>query len=122
MPRATVSQDSERFELKTLPEGFVVIKRMTYGQSLQRRELVKLGFIIGAKSKDTTGEMALANKEVSYLEFSWCILDHNLEDDNGNKLNLANRYDVDKLDPRVGQEIDSLISALNNFEDDDTKN
>lgn len=121
MPKATFSSESKRFELKSLPDGYVVIKRMSYGQSLQRREMGKITLAL-SKGRDTTGEMALANKEASYLEFSWCIVEHNLEDENGQLLNLSNRNDIDRLDPRIGQEIDSYINEMNNFEDDDTKN
>lgn len=120
MPKATFSSESKRFELKSLPDGYVVIKRMSYGQSLQRREMGKITLAL-SKGRDTTGEMALANKEASYLEFSWCIEEHNLEDENGQLLNLSNRNDIDRLDPRIGQEIDSYINEMNNFEDDDTK-
>lgn len=119
MPKAFAVTDITRHELKTCPDGYVVLKRMTYGQMLQRREMVKMAVALG-KGKNTVGEMALANKHVSYLEFSWCIVEHNLEkDDNGTLFNFNNSADVDALDPRIGSEIDSLINEMNNFEDNE---
>lgn len=119
MPRAFAISDTERVDLKTCEGGYVVLKRMTYGQMLQRRELVKMAVELG-KGKNAVGEMALANKEVSYLEFKWCIVEHNLEkDDSGTPFNFANSADVDLLDPRIGSEIDDNISRMNNFEENE---
>lgn len=121
MPKAYAVSDTERLDLKSCEGGFVTLRRMTYGQMLQRREMVKMSMALG-KGKDTVGEMALANKHVSYLEFSWCIIDHNLEkDDNGTLFNFKNSADVDALDPRIGSEIDEKINEMNNYEDDELK-
>jgi len=39
MPAAVVDLNStEKFELKSLPEGFVVLRKMTYGQKLVRQQ------------------------------------------------------------------------------------
>ena len=122
MPRAVVTTETVRKELKTCPEGFVELKPMTYGQMVHRRSMLKLSFTSSKNSKDFTGEMAAANKEITMLEFATCIVDHNLEDENGTKLNLASPVDFARLDPRVGQEIEKLISELNNFDEDDQEN
>lgn len=119
MPKATASIDTIRHDLKSLPGAFVVLRRMTYGQTLARKDMVRLSLDMG-KGKDLTGVMAMANATVSLMEFKWCIVEHNLEkDDDGNLLNLSNKTDFDMLDPKVGQEIDKLINEMNNFEDDD---
>lgn len=123
MPKAVASMDTERFELKSLPGAFIVLRRMTYGQLLQRRDMVKLSLEMN-KGKDVVGEMAMANKKVSQLEFQWCIIEHNLEkDDMGTLLSFANEADFASLDPKVGSEIDKLINDMNNYEEtDDSKN
>jgi hypothetical protein len=122
MPVAVANvEDSQRFELKTAPpDGFVVLKRMTFGQIVQRRAMLKLAVTSGA-NKSFQGEMAMASEEVSRFEFNLCIVDHNLEDENGNKLNLGSAIDFARLDPRVGQEIEGHISDLNNLDEDDDR-
>lgn len=123
MPNAVASlENTQRFELKSCPGGFVELRRMTYGQSVQRRAMMKMTVDAGSKSKDFKGELAMASLDISKFEFRACIVDHNLEDENGNKLNLSQELDFARLDPRVGQEIDKRISEMNNFEDDDEEN
>lgn len=123
MPRAVVTNDVVRKELKTLPEGYVELRPMTYGQAVHRRSMLKLSFTTSkGKGSDFRGEMAAANKEITQFEFATCVIDHNLEDENGNKLNFSSPVDFAKLDPRVGQEIEKYISDLNNFDEDDQEN
>lgn len=120
MPQATVDVEStQKFDLKTLPEGFVVLRRMSYGQVLQRRMFTKLEIESSGKSRDFRGEMAMTNVKVTAFEFQHCVVDHNLEDKDGRKLDLTKPADFNKLDPRVGQEIEGYISEMNNFEEDE---
>ena len=123
MPRATSNtQDTERHELRSCEGGFVELRRMTYGQVVQRREMMKLSLTSAKGSKDFQGEMAMANQKITQYEFKHCIADHNLEREDGTKLNLGSPVDFDSLDPRVGQEIEGLIGKMNNFEEDDEGN
>jgi hypothetical protein len=121
MPRATYNPtDSEEIWLKTLDDAFVRLRKLSYGEVLERRSFMKFAVSSdGKKNKGLEGEIAMANRKVQEFEFARCIVDHNLEDDNGRKLNLGNRADLDRLDPRVGQEIEQLISERNNFEPDE---
>lgn len=117
MPKATANtEETERKELKSCPGGFVVLRRMTYGQFVARRELTKLS--VSGQKKDFKGELAMASAAVSRFEFEHCIVDHNLEDADGRKLNLHGD-DFGRLDPRIGQEIEGYIGEMNNFADDD---
>jgi len=50
-------------------------------------------------------------------EFEHCIADHNLEDENGQKLDFSNELTLKTLDPRVGQEIEEAIDKLHNVEE-----
>lgn len=121
MPKAVTTLDeTQRFDLKSCPEGFVTLRRMTFGESVQRRAMLKLSVEASKGSKDFKGEMAMANEEITRFEFTRCILDHNLEDENGAKLNLGTPVDFARLDPRVGQEIESLIGNMNNFSEEDS--
>lgn len=123
-PLAVVNlQDTERIELKTLEGAYVVLRRMSFGQITERRALMKLSIASTKGSKDVRGEMAMANAEITRFEFRNCIVEHNLEkDDAGTLLNLASPVDFASLDPRVGQEIESLIEKRNNFDEDDQEN
>lgn len=121
MPVAVADySDETRFELKTCKGGYVVLRRMTYGQTLERREMMKLSVATEGKGKNSklAGELAMASKAVARYEFAKCIVDHNLTDKEERKLDLAGA-DFEKLHPKIGQEIDSYISDMNNFEDDE---
>lgn len=125
MPKATISNDTEHFLLKTMPPvddqegGFVELRRMTHGQKLRKdaealRMTMKLN---GGSTDDAEVTMALANAESTYIEFAACIVRHNLTDENDKPLDMKKREDVDKLDPRVGAEIAFLIGQMNDFAD-----
>jgi hypothetical protein len=121
MPRATaVTTEGERHELKTLPEGFVIVRRLTYGQKLERRAMTSNASAeTGGRGKNLKLQMQMINQAATIFDFTHCILDHNLEDEGGNKLNLSNVADIQKLDPRIGDEIEKILDGLNNFEEDD---
>lgn len=119
MPVAIRKSEPEKFDLKTLPGAYVVLRKMTYGEILERRVLMKLTFQTTGKSKNVAGEIAMANKNIQLFEFRLCVEDHNLERVEGQLLNLGNMNDVDSLDPKIGQEIESLIEKLNNFDEDE---
>src|SRR6478752_98009 len=120
MPRATVTQTTENKNLKTCEGGVVTLRRMSWGDVLTRRTLASVMQMSGdSKNKSFEVEMILSNEKVTLFEFSKCIVDHNLEDEKGVKLNLTNINDIKKLDPKIGGEIDALISDMNNFEDEE---
>lgn len=117
MPRATVSTDVERFDLKTLPEGFVELKRMTYGQLLERVEMgMKMAMQGKQGSKDVNMDLKLVQREVTAFEFGICIVSHNLEDADGTLLNFKVKGTFETLDPKVGSEVSKLIDDMNQFE------
>jgi hypothetical protein len=125
MPVAIRNEDTEKFDLKTLPGGTVTLRKMSYGQILERRALTKLTFSTQGKGRSSSvaGEIAMADRAVNLFEFRCCVVGHNLERVEGQLLDLTNPNDVIALDPRVGQEIEKLIEDMNNFEgDDDTEN
>jgi len=123
VPRATVTKSTEKFELKSLPEAFVVIRRMNYGEKLNRQDDM-LNMRAGGDSKDEFAtEIKIMNKKVALTDFANLIVDHNLTDENDVKLNFKNPSHVLALDPVVGDEIGQLMDKLNSFEGDEaTKN
>lgn len=122
MPRATVNLESEgKVDLKTLPEGWVVLRRMSYGAKLNRMRYVgKMSVEMRKGAKSTRGELDLMQKTATVYDFQQCLVDHNLEDEDGRKLNLHAEADINRLDPRIGEEISQLIDELNNFEEEET--
>ena len=133
MPRATSNNaETERLELKTIEGGYVVARRLTYGEKLQRRQMVSNMRIGGSKkSKDFEGEMNLVNEQATAFDFQRCIVDHNLTKPNPSSpddestdlpLDFSKLADIKSLDPRAGEEIDNWLSELNNFEEDDEGN
>ena len=122
MAFAGVSATTIRVDLRSCPGGFVELRRMTYGEKLERQNEMKLSLELG-KGKELRGEMAMANTAATQRDFKNCIMSHNLEKDtNGTPFDFSNPYDVLLLDPRVGEEIDREINKLNNFEDSDEGN
>ena len=119
MPFAGAVTDTIHIDLKSVEGGWVDLRRMTYGQKLQRQSEAKLGIDMSSKSKDIKGERAMVTKKAIYDEYKNCVVDHNLFKDfeETAKFNYANTQDVDFLDPRIGEEINKHISDLNNFEE-----
>lgn len=132
MPRATVLKTTERFDLTTLPPvgeeegGWVELRRLSYGEKLQKdAEAMKMRFGMNkAQQGDIDAEVSLISEFVTYLEFAKCIINHNLttaKDPNNPEsedrpLDFRNAADVKLLDPRVGDEISTIIGKLNDFE------
>lgn len=123
MPRATVTTDTRRVELKSCPEGYVVLRPMPYGTKLSRSQEAMKMTIRNEAGPRKRGQAASSDTEVQMLQmaatlidFRACVVDHNLEDEGGRKLDLGNQRDFESLDPRIGEEISSAIDELNNFE------
>jgi len=113
MPRATVDENAtERYELETLPEGYVVLKKMTFGERARVREMT-LQASMSARGSDDSLKMMVSQVDVDEYEFSHSIVEHNLEDANGNLLQFTRKGSVASLDPAVGAEISKLIDEMN---------
>jgi hypothetical protein len=120
MPRATVAVDSQTFKLETCPDGWVKIRRMTYGEKLTRQDDM---MNMQTSTKDDMMNIRIQAKKMALVDFANLILEHNLTDENDVPLNFKNAADVAKLDPRIGDEIGKYIDSINSFEDEaSTKN
>lgn len=119
MPRATISTTAERFELKSLAEAWVELRRMSYGKWLERSQMaMQIGIEAGRNNGGMRGNIEMLNRQVTAFELKECLVDHNLLDDNDEKLDLTKAANLDRLDPQVGQEIGELIRVLHEFGDD----
>lgn len=119
MPSAVVNfAATEEYKLKTLPGGFVKLRRLSYGQKLERQSMAMQTQIAG-EGKKASMEMTMMQQVVTAFEFKNCIADHNLEDEQGTKLDFRKKENVFRLDPRIGEEIETYIDKMNNFEEGD---
>lgn len=118
MPKATVSTDTVRYHLVTLPSAYVDLRRLSFGEKQARTDMaMKMAFQGGGgEAASAIAEMSAA--EVAFFEFSRCIVDHNLflDDDEEDKMDFNKRSHFESLDPRIGDEIDAKISEMNNFD------
>jgi hypothetical protein len=117
MPKATVSQELHHHDLKTVEGGFVALKQLSFDQMLERRDKAMR---TSMEAQVNTGRQPTSKIELEsmmqwtrFFEFSNCIVEHNLEDDDGNPLNFGNPMTLKILDPKVGAEIERLIEELN---------
>lgn len=134
MPDATISTETERFELESLSGGFVELKPLPYGGVLTRREsAMKMsmeqtgnraarrgrGHAKDADSNSGKIDVELLQRWARAYEFRHCIVDHNLTDKNDKKLDFSNAMTLDILNPKVGTEIERLLDEINGEESEE---
>lgn len=146
MPIVTIDPNEyTRFELKSAPadsnregdeQGFIMVRPLPYGMKLGRdekamklvsrtvKEEVKSGRMRkgagSALAESLETELRTANEWASEFDFGYCIGDHNLLDNAGNKVDFTKKMSIKMLDPRVGSEIGAILFKINNEEDDET--
>jgi len=118
MPKAVATQQTERFDLKSLPEGFVELRKLNYGEVLRRREMSQQMDFGESEDGRPKGTFVMDMDGVAIFEFSRSIISHNLTDENDAPLNFQDAAQVLKLDAPVAQEIEALINKLNQFDVD----
>lgn len=127
MPRATVSHEPQRFELKSCPpDGFVVLRTLSFHEMMQRRDIASRLWTEFSQQKGkrsdqeaVRAQLEVMNVAVMEFEFKNCITDHNLEDENGVKLDFNNPLTYKALDPKVGAEINRYIETLTQEDEED---
>jgi hypothetical protein len=134
MPKAVIDREETfRYDLKTLPAsngdvgGYVVLRRLTYHQMMQRRDIAaKIGWEErrssgrGKQNEDETikAMMEIMNVATMEYEFKNSIVEHNLEDGAGVLLNFNDPSSYVNLHPKVGEEIGKYIDELNSEGDE----
>lgn len=126
MPIAVVIDNQVKFELKSAPpDGFVSIRRMNYGESLKRRDMManvamEMQDKKGRDAQETTKiQMQILQEKTAVWEFANLIMEHNLTDANSQPLNFKNPEHVKMLQGKIGEEIQKYINDLNSFEEDE---
>lgn len=118
MPKATVSTVPIAHPLTTLPEGFVKIRRMSYGELLASQDMAYQISVKQSEASDGDPDMGVKMTQAAILEYQFktCIVDHNLEDDSGQMLDFRQPQAVHLLDPLIGQEINSIIEKTHRWD------
>lgn len=130
MPVGVVDPNSyERVELKSAPpDGYVMVRPLPYGLKLERRDkATKMSMEAASgkgkkQSQDDTQKIeleTLSSWSTAY-DFSHCIGEHNITDANGNVLELGNPMVLKLLNPKIGSELEKILSELNDDEDEES--
>lgn len=128
MPKATVTQETKRIDLRSCEGGFVELRTLSFHEMNIRQEMAARVYQEqktlkkGEKRKPDAvirGYFEIMNVAVTQYEFRNCIVDHNLEDENGIAIDFTEPMQKWRLDPKVGQEISEAIDELNQLDQED---
>jgi hypothetical protein len=122
MPVAVVTSEPVRKDLKSLPEGYVVIREMTYGEKIYRSGMTGAMKLLKETKSDYIGEMSMETQKITIWDFANLVVEHNLQDVDGRELNFKNEQDVRKLSAKIGDEVGTYIDEINSFQDIDEGN
>lgn len=129
MPVALV--DIEAFDhkdLKSVEGGWINVRPLPHGLVLRRRDKQSKMFVESnmgtqghrkAQSDVNRLEIETMNEWATAYDYKYCIVDHNLTDKEGNKIDLSSQLVLQQLDPKIGAEIDTILSELNDFTEDE---
>lgn len=145
MPLAVIFEPSKRCELKSCPpDGYVVIRRMNYGETLKRKDMMaSIAMEMQSKKGANRGQdettkvlMDILSEKTSIWEFANLIEEHNLTkmidaktglpckptDPNAKEvpLDFKKPEDIRLIEGRIGDEIQLYINNLNSFEEDES--
>ena len=116
MPRATVSTEAVRKDLKSCPGGYVMLKQLSFGDMLKRRDRAARYTSLQANGAQGNIQIDILNEFSRLHDFPRCVIDHNLEDEEGKKLDFSEhmiKMTLEVLDPRIGSEIEGYIDEMN---------
>jgi formylglycine-generating enzyme required for sulfatase activity len=128
MPRATVTQETTRVDLRSCPGGYVELRTLSFHEMQMRQEMAARVYQETKTPKKgekrqreetVRGYFEIMNVAVTEYEFRNCITDHNLEDENGHIIDFTRPMQSWRLDPKIGQEIGKRIDDLNQFDAED---
>jgi len=136
MPLAVIMEKPNREDLKTCPGGYVMIRRMSFGEKLTRRQFSsKMDLEMQRGSKSAKSTIDIFKEEAELYDFMHCIVGHNLtklvnkqtsqpcEADDPDAvevpLDFLKASDIKLLTGQIAEEIGTLIDKHNNFEESD---
>jgi hypothetical protein len=105
-------------DLKTCPGGFIKARRMSYGELMTSQDLAYQVQMKASQENPDDPEMGVTMSRIAVVEFQLktCILDHNLDGDNGDRLDFKQARDVHLLDANIGQEIVQIIDKMHDWQ------
>lgn len=123
MPKGTSNTETKRFELESVEGGYVVLRKLSYGERLKVRGLSARMHAQRAAMEQARAEgedvgdfeMTIDAEAVEFYRFKKAIVEHNI-DDGKTQLNFKNRAHFVALDDAVGQEIEKYIDDMNPIE------
>jgi hypothetical protein len=120
MPKATANaKDTHRLDLKTLEGGYIIARRLTYGEK-QRRMQIAAGQSIETNARNNGRadrvDVVIHNFDIQFYDFSKCIVEHNLTKDDADTqlINFKSIADFEILDDKIGAEIETFLDSINN--------
>lgn len=144
MPIATVSNESQRYNLESAPAdpnkpgdepGYIMARPLPYGMKLERRDRAMLMRLeqevqTGRKGRNKKSirqdepetqkiELETQSTWAAVHDFAYCITGHNLMDVNGNLLDFGSPMTLKILDPAIGTEIENILNELNGEDTED---
>lgn len=128
MPNATVDPGKyQRVELKSLEGAYVMVRPLPYGMKLERRDKATRMYMEanpGTRKKQAEEtvqrfELETMNEWATIFDFAYCIGDHNLTDVKDAPLDMASPMTFKILSPKVGSEIERILSDLNEEDTED---
>lgn len=126
MPKATVSHDTIRKDLKTCPGGYVELRTLSFHEMQTRQSIAAKLWTESSTSKrkrdkeeTVRSQLEIMNVAATEYEFRNCIVGHNLEDDNGDLIDFTKPMQAWRLDPKIGAEIARYIDELNQEDEED---
>lgn len=140
MPVATIDpNETERFELQSAPadpnipddeNGYIVVRPLPYGMKLTRQDravTMKMqmanprnrGRGRNQREESTDAEIITSSEWSTAYDYANCIIDHNLTDRNGMKLDFSNPLSIKMLNPKIGSEIEDILNKVNGEDDEE---
>lgn len=117
MPRATVSMKPIDYPLKTCPGGWVQLRRMSYGELLASQDMAyQVSVKEGKDGGDPDMGVNVTQAKILEYQFRTCIIDHNLENETGQKLRFDSPEAVHMLDSLIGQEINAQLEKMHRWD------
>lgn len=131
MPDVTVDPtEYERHDLKTAPpDGYVMLRPLPFGMKLSRRSkatrtMMRMPNAPKGKKVEQEFELESMDEVTTQIDFAYCIGEHNLTDKNGQLLDFSSpkavQMTLQTLNPKVGSEIERLITEINEDEDEES--
>ena len=99
------SQKKKRYDLTTVEGGWVELRRMNHGVSLERTDNV----LVMSMHEDGSRSVRASNVLGRRFDFANCIIDHNIAF-GGEPCDFSDEETVDNLDEDIGDEVQHFIN------------